>query len=146
MDKRFLDDLGTNCKYLNQSDFIIKTIGRPFGASCWLINNKVEIIKSEFINENLSYVKVEFGGYKYLIIGVYMPFDNNNLDSVIDYEMNLSLLTEINKNAKKENEFDVIIGGDFNADLYRSKKFDNKLLEFININRLIALDYSCYNP
>ena len=55
LDKRFLDDLGTNCKYLNQSDFIIKTIGRPFGASCWFINNKVEIIKSEFINEKKIY-------------------------------------------------------------------------------------------
>jgi hypothetical protein len=88
----------------------------------------------------ISYVKVEFLGFKYLIIGVYMPFDINKLDSILEYEMNITILSELIKNAKVESEFDIIIGGNFNADLYRSKRLDIKLIEFIEKNKIFSMD------
>ncbi len=69
-----------------------------------------------------------------------MPFDINKLDSILEYEMNITILSELIKNAKVESEFDIIIGGNFNADLYRSKRLDIKLIEFIEKNKIFSMD------
>ena len=128
------------CNYnFYKSDFVLNTVGRPFGGSCWFINKKVKIIQTEFLNEHVSYVKIEYQGCKYLIIGVYMTYDNNKMDSLIEYEMNLSILSELVKNVGVTNEYRTIMGGDFNADCYRQKRFDNKFTEFASKNKLIIL-------
>ena len=92
------------------------------------------------MNEHVSYVKIDYKGCKYLLIGVYLPYVKNKIDSLMEYEMNLSILSEFIKNSRVTNEFSITIGGDFNADCYRQKRFDNKFTDFASTNKLIILN------
>ena len=74
------------------------------------------------MNEHVSYVKIDYKGCKYLLIGVYLPYVKNKIDSLMEYEMNLSILSELINNARVTNEYSIIMGGDFNADCFRQKK------------------------
>ncbi len=76
--------------------------GRPYGGTCWSIDKDIKIIHHEFLNEHISYIVIEYCGMKWLIIGtIYMPFDNNKIDSFCAFETNLALISELINQYKK---------------------------------------------
>ncbi len=73
---------------------------------------------------------------KWLIIGVYMPYDNNKIDNFSEFETNLAIISELIKSYKRMGDYNIVIGGDFNADLNRNKKFDKNLVKFVKTEKL----------
>ena len=110
--------------------------GRPFGGQAWILNKTLNIINHEFFNRHLSYVHLKKNGIEYMLVGVYMPFDNSKKrdDSLSSFELNLSLISTLIEKAKTLN-LPIFIVGDFNADPKRTNRFDKILKEFIaNLN------------
>lgn len=66
---------------------------------------------------------------------MYLPFDDNSCETKTEYEQ---CLIEISA-ALIDDQINVIMG-DFNADIYRGRRFDKLLTEFINTNQLLATD------
>ena len=111
-------------------------MGRPFGGQAWFINSSFEIFDFKFINKHLSFVHIRKNDVNCVLIGSYMPFDDNKTLSRSEYELNISIISSILYN------FDIIgisvfIVGDFNADIYRQKTFDSIFSKFISSNNLI---------
>jgi hypothetical protein len=77
LDKGFLNEISLESQVLSRSDFIFATKGRPFGGVCWFVDKDIKIIHHEFVNEHVSFIVIEYGYIKWLIVGAYMPFDNN---------------------------------------------------------------------
>ena len=75
------------------------------------------------------------------MIGVHLPFESqkDRVHSKIEYESSLSLISTL---IDKYNRIDIpcLILGDFNADTFRKKKFDDLLGTFITEKSLIPLD------
>jgi hypothetical protein len=72
-----------------------------------------------------------------LLVGVHIPFDVNTAYRISQYKTNLEFLSSI----IDDNQFEmVLIGGDFNSDLSRGKRFDSLLCDFINEHDLVSFD------
>ena len=112
--------------------------GRPFGGQCWFIHSSFDIYDFKFINKNISYVHIRKDDFDCILIGTYMPFDDGKSQSKSEYELNISILSTILYNYKTIG-ISVLIVGDFNADTYRKKNFDNIFLNFINDYDLVNL-------
>jgi hypothetical protein len=89
---------------------------------------KIKVIHHEFVKEHVSFFVIEYGNIKCLIIGVYMPFDNNKIDSFCAFETNLALISELINHYKRMKNCNILLVGDFNADFGRSKRFDKCLI------------------
>ncbi len=133
LDKDFLVDISTESKVFSKSDLAINSRGGPFGGTGWVIHKDFTIL-----HHRTSYITNEYMSIKWLIIGVYMPFDNNKIDSYSDYETNLSIISELSNSYKRMGDYNIIIGGDFNADLKRNKRFDKRLNKFIKKEKLLT--------
>ena len=143
-EKPILDNLNINNKkilFKSDMDHNYKR-GRPFGGQSWIINNNLNILDFEFINRHISYVIIETFKIKLVVIGVYLPFDNNTLNSKSEYELCLSLLSSLLVKFEPI-EAPIFITGDFNSDLYRKNRFDIILNNFVNCKSLISLDTIC---
>ena len=106
-------------------------VGRPFGGQAWFINSSFEIFDFKFINKHLSFVHIRKDDVNCVLIGTYMPFDDNSALSRSEYELNISLISSILYN------FDIIgvsvfIVGNFNANVYRQKTFDKMFSNFVS--------------
>jgi len=109
------------------------TRGRPFGGLMWLLRKTAKKPKVKFITDRISTVMLS----STVIIGVYMRFNDQKKETMIEQSGDLDILTElIDKMEGKK----VIIVGDFNMDLYRSSKFDKLLTRFIDNNNLLPID------
>jgi hypothetical protein len=91
----FLVDIGSELTVFSKQNFEINSRGRPFGGTGWIIDKELKIRHQEFINDRLSYTTIEYKNIKWIVIGVYMPFDNNKIDSFSEYETNLSIISEL---------------------------------------------------
>ena len=69
-----------------------------------------------------------------------MPYENNKMDSFSEYEVNLALINEIINEYKNNPEYNILIGGYFNAVFYRLKRFDNIFNNFVRRNKLVMCD------
>ena len=78
--------------------------GRPFGGLCWLYDSLFNLIEKRFINRYLSFIHLRAHNFEFVIIGIYMPFDdsNNRFESKSLFELNLSLVCSIIDEFKKE--------------------------------------------
>jgi hypothetical protein len=130
-------DISSEFTVFSKQNFEINSRGRPFGGTGWIIDKELKIIHQEFINDRLSYITIEHKNIKWIVIGVYMPFDNNKIDSFSEYETNLSIISELIITYKRMGNYNIVIGGDFNADLKRNKKFDKCLLKFVKKEKLV---------
>ena len=127
---------------LKRNEFNIKpSVGRPYGGQAWYVNKNYKIVDYKFLNNHLSYIIISKNEILFRFVGVYLPFDNNTSDTLFEFDGQLILLTEIIKTYSSN--CNVIIGGDFNADPFRGKRFDNRLEEFIHYNNLTFLDSLC---
>lgn len=113
--------------------------GRPFGGQAWYINSSFSLLEYKFINKHISYVKIDIKDCTIVIIGVYLPFDNNKIDSKTEYESCICILSAL---VSSFNNLDIpiILCGDFNADHFRCNKFDKIFDNFINDQNLLCLD------
>ena len=135
----YLDILRNNGMVLSKNEFYTAPQrGRPFGGLAWFIDSSVNIIEHSFLNSHISYLDCRLNNSYFLIIGCYMPFDDSSKDTYFEYQHLLSLVKELISAYKSKSFYNIIIGGDFNADLYRKKRLDNLLLNFINENGLIS--------
>jgi len=106
----------------------------------WLIkNNFKNKPKVKFIKDRLSIVELP----NTVIIGVYMRFNDQKFETVVEQSHDLNEMVEIVKNAGDKR---VMIVGDYNMDLHRNNKFDNLLVKFIEENDLTALDLLYTQP
>ncbi len=72
-----------------------------------------------------------------------MPFDNNTSGKLFEFDGQLILLTEIINTYSSY--FNVINAGDFNADPFCGKRFDNRFKFFLNRLCTQNTGYSYYN-
>jgi hypothetical protein len=121
--------------------------GRPFGGQAWVLNSTLDIVNHEFFNRHLSYIHLKKNETEFMIVGVYMPFDNSKKrdDSLSSYELTLSLITTLINKAKTLN-IPIFIVGDFNADIKRNNRFDKILNNFLNDQNINSLVYSYPQP
>ena len=85
-------------------------------------------------------LKLCHNGVNYLIINIYLIYDNGSVEHMLEYISNLSELNNI----LAEETFDhVLIGGDFNCDPYKGRFFEeankfanNNALQFVDILNL----------
>jgi exonuclease III len=124
-------------------------IGRKSGGIAWIIDNKlINIIKVEHKNERISTCIID-GKKKTILVGVYLP-SMNSMNSCEEqtqkYEAELIVLKKIILDAKTQND-EILIIGDFNADLWRNETTNDKvLLNFIQTNQLRVRDHMFVQP
>ena len=73
-----------------------------------------------------------------LLIGVYIPFDDNSAYRYAQLKSTLELIASIIEDNLDKT---VLVVGDFNADLKREKRYDKLLNEFVRDNELDCYDY-----
>jgi hypothetical protein len=96
-----------------------KLRGRPYGGKCWLVKKHIKVKNVSFINNIVSSFEIDCNS-RMLLVGVHIPFDDNTAYRISQYKTNLEFLSSI----IDDNQFEmVLIGGDFNSDLSRGKRF-----------------------
>jgi hypothetical protein len=76
--------LDSNYFTLSESDtFLRPERGRPFGGKTWIVKKSIKVNKHAFINKYVSFLDVNFSDKAFLVIGVYLPFNNSCHDSFI---------------------------------------------------------------
>ena len=135
------ESIFNNYNIFHQSDMSIEDSyqlrGRPFGGKCWLLKKQLKVKKVEFINKILSIVELGLGNDTILLIGVYIPFDDNSAYRFSQYKSTLEFVASIIEDNR--DKF-ILIAGDFNSDLLRGRRYDNLLNEFI-----IEHELDCYD-
>ena len=134
--------LSSNKNFIYKSDIDHQyKKGRPFGGQAWILDKNYDLLEHRFLNKHLSYIHLNIHGSEFVIIGVYLPFfdTKNSNESKSMFELSLSLIFTITKEFK-ENNFPVLITGDFNADVNRSNKFDIILKNYLVDHGFILLD------
>jgi hypothetical protein len=106
--------------------------GRPFGGQAWILNKSYTVLTHEFLSRHLSYIQIKKNGVEFMIIGIYMPFDNSKKrdESLSTYEMTLNIISTLISKAKIL-DIPIFILGDFNADPNRNNRFDKLLKSFM---------------
>jgi hypothetical protein len=114
--------------------------GRPFGGLAWVIDREFKKLDFEFFSRYCSFIHVKKGEVELAFIGLYLPFDNpqNRIDSLNNFETTLTIVKSIIERFSY-NDIPVMTLGDFNSDIFRKKRFDKILLNFILDNNLLNL-------
>lgn len=120
--------------FYSHYDKRINTKGRPFGGLCWIIDKDFKVLESNLINNHIAKITLNDERTGILnLYGVWLPFDDNRIESHAKFEQSLSLLeTELNKDYLSEQSS--IILGDFNADTERKK---NLMFDWRNLYPVI---------
>lgn len=113
--------------------------GRPRGGLSIFWNKKLEMyVTPEVYNENIMGLKIQSNDCHYLMLNVYMPYEDRKIESLAKYR---NLCAQIQVIAENENINKVIIAGDFNADPNRGRYWyeiidlvDTLKLEFADLN------------
>ena len=135
-------NLSNKHNLLFNSDYseIERRSGRPFGGLCWFIDNNYEILRIEWYSRHLTHVEIKDAvGNELLLVGVWLPFDDNTLETWAKIQLIYSEIECIIR-SKKSNQTCIILS-DWNADPLRAKKVDRRFSEFINDNRITACEY-----
>jgi hypothetical protein len=115
--------------------------GRPSGGIMWLLKKSLNKPKVKFISDRIS--TVEFDDI--LLIGVYLRFDDNSLETLVEHQNDMDRIGELVEGSVGRR---VAVVGDFNSDLRRKRKtkFDKVLKTLIEENRLTAIDHLFTQP
>ena len=65
------------------------TVGRPFGGQAWYIHNSFKVFDYKFVNKNISFVHLCKNNFHLILIGTYLPYDDNKSFSKSEYELNI---------------------------------------------------------
>ena len=114
----------------------VRRLGRPYGgcAILWKKNLAIAVTPINTISPCICAVVMKSEQIKVLVISVYMPNDN---DSNTNYEIYGEVLYEISALKEKYDDYDIMIGGDFNVDFSRVNSRNlNLLKQFLQIEDL----------
>jgi hypothetical protein len=140
------NNFGHSYYVLNHNEFLISTRskGRPFGGKSWLVNKNINLIKYEFINNDVSYIVIDDYNNQsnLLIIGVHIPFDDNSSYRLASYESNLQIIENL---VEEFAGMPVLVVGDFNTDISNDKRFSKLLFKFVNENNLYFSEFEFPN-
>jgi hypothetical protein len=101
-------------------------IGRPTKGVAFLINKTLkDIVTPLFINESIIALVLNGEFKKYLLINVYMPVDRQNCDSFDEFQTELALISSL---IEEHNIYNVILAGDFNANLNKISRWRELLI------------------
>eukprot|EP00118_Oscarella_pearsei_P013186 m.102323 g.102323 ORF g.102323 m.102323 type:complete len:207 (+) comp37165_c0_seq2:596-1216(+) len=118
-----------------QSDVI--SVGRPFGGVALLWHRRFhEVCPVKSVCDRLVAVTVNTTQGVLLVIAVYMPVDGRRSGDVIDYDEVLGAVGGVMDSVKFD---DVVIMGDWNADLRSDSRFSRLLRGFLLTNHWHAL-------
>lgn len=111
--------------------------GRPSGGICIMWRNTLDI-DVEIVNEHERYLiaNISFKNDNFLIVNVYMPYDDKSNDIIFSYEQILGEIQACIDNVDNNN---IILLGDFNADPQRGRLWSH-LYEFVHSNSLTVAD------
>ena len=117
--------------------------GRPYGGCAIIWKNSI-VCKVKPVNlesKRLCAVLVKFDDIDMLLFNVYMPCDSINLTEFDD------VILDIERISTELNISNIVIGGDFNTDLARTKSVQSKhLLDFcLNDNYKLVIDHPTCN-
>ena len=132
-------DIIPNCQYHAVSameEAELGRLGRPHGgcAILWKKNLAVSVTPINTTSPRLCVVDMKSEQIKVIIISVYMPNDDN---SNMNYEIYGEVLYEISAIIEKYDDYDIMIGGDFNVDFTRVNSRNlNLLKQFLLIEDL----------
>ena len=122
-------DPGFESKFFHATENYHITKGRKYGGLMWICNNKLNIEKCEFVNNNISILTVNpdnsNNDNKITIVGVYLTYNNNSLNNFNEFDAQLLLIENLIKNDNNTNNQFMIIG-DFNANNNDKNKFNKK--------------------
>ena len=137
---------GNDFNIVNQNEMSLlnRTKGRPFGGKSWLINKKLKIGSTSFINNDISTIESinDNDVSKLVIIGVHLPFDDNSLERMANFVSDLEIVKSI---LDEKLDISLFVVGDFNTDLNINKKYSKYLNKYIRINDLKCIDYDFPN-
>ena len=138
--KKTLDHKG-NLIFMSDFELAECRRGRPFGGLAWIINDKYTITNHTRMSKQVSKVTLQIGanGENNLVLfGVWLDFDDSTANSLGNFSENLLMLSEAIKGCLAENH-DVILMGDWNADIQRGRRFDKRFRKFIIDNKVHVL-------
>lgn len=135
------NDWGSDVGYFSVSGFSNEKVlsGRPFGgcAIVWCSNDTIKMERVKLDSRRMVAVKCEITNHKFLLINVYLPYavsiSSNNDDYFEEIMMCESLIEDYQ-------DYEIFIGGDFNADLNRQSNNTDRLTEFCNRCKLKCVD------
>ena len=132
--------LNKNKNLLFESDMTGNCKGRPFGGQSWLIDRSFEIVDYKFLSRHVSFVHIRKNNTDLVIIGCYMPFENQKkkLESKSNFELSLNLVASI-ITINETNDIPCFVVGDFNADFNRDRTFDKIFKKFVEDYDLLIL-------
>jgi hypothetical protein len=117
-----------------------KKAGRPYGGTCWLIRDNLEVVANENFNNIISLLKIKVNvdgvTQNLFVFGVWIPFDDGSADRLSTFLSTLSLLEAYLDSELMDGDLMAVIG-DFNCDLERSNRFDRLLKKFMSENNLV---------
>ena len=139
-EKHFLEVLDSSCKYFFHSSMNVSVVrGRPFGGTCWITKKQFNIIKFEMIGDFMSILSIKINNIIIHLIGVYLMYNNNTAQNKSVFDHQIYIINDFIKVTSQKNE-DIVLVGDFNADLIRNKTHaDKNLIKFCNENNLITV-------
>ena len=115
-------------------------MGRPHGGLCWVIHKRFNLLSQTIFNHNIIKAVITSHNKTFNLYGAWLPFDNKTKESLCLFKSNLSL---IESQIKLDKDEEIIILGDFNADLKRGNRFDKILVKFVERNFLMdSLDFN----
>jgi len=121
--------------------------GRPYGGCAILWRDVLSCKVTPIISDNtrLCVVKIEFSSYAIILCSIYMPCDSE-YDQCNNAIYN-GVLYDILKHVNDESIDFVIIGGDFNTDICRSKSLHTMSLQTFmdNENFILCDNHQCNN-
>jgi len=100
--------------------------GRPFGGCACVIRNSLKCCVNRISSscKRLIALTIEMSGMNYLLINVYMPYDNDSTAEMYDEVLNeIELILDSHPQVNG-----VILGGDLNVDLHRHSLNKQSLL------------------
>ena len=103
--------------------------GRPFGGTCWIVRDNLMVLEHSILNRALSKLTIaDSYGTKIVVYGIWQPFDDGSPERLSCMQSSITILQDELADLTSTN---VIIMGDFNADLNKCRRFDNLLRNFI---------------
>lgn len=115
--------------------------GRPFGGRVFIVKNRLNVLKHEFINQYLATITFNDNNKLFTLIACYLPYDNGSFLNFSEFQSCLQVAYELLLFFEKLNH-SVFIIGDINSDLLRNKRFDIMLNNYLKNNDLLVISPS----
>ena len=118
--------------------------GRPFGgcAILWRKNIDANVTFVDTGNRRLCALKISSHTAKFLLVSVYMPYEDGNVNSDRTEEF-ISVLSSIEYLNSLHADCTMVIGGDFNVDLDRCRNHTTIFNKFCDLNDLFPAVHHC---